>query len=323
MPSPAPSDLHVNVPLTNISVAYRQDDSNFVADRIFPSVPVQFQSNIFYTYTKDDWFRSIAGLRAPATETPGAGWTVSTVPYYCAVYGVHKDLDDQTRANADTTFALDRDATLWVTENLLLKRERIFLDSFMKAGVWNTTITGVAGAPGGGQFQRFDVAGSDPIGLFTTNVINVAGVTGFRMNTLVMGPYVFNALRNHAGILDRIKYTERGIVTEDLLAALFGIPNVFVTWAIENTAPNGAAAAMNFMNGKTALACYAAPNAGVMQPSAGYTFLWSGLLGAQAGGRIKRFRIEAIESDRIEGEMAFSMQIIGADLGVFFDTAVS
>jgi hypothetical protein len=39
----------------------------------------------------------------------------------------------------------------------------------------------------------------------------------------VIGAYVLQALRNHAEILDRIKYTERGIVTEDLIASLFGV----------------------------------------------------------------------------------------------------
>jgi hypothetical protein len=321
---PDARQLHISTPLTNISVAYIQDQSQFVADRVFPQVPVQKQGDIYYSYKKGDWFRTIAGVRAPATESPGGGWEVENFPYYAPVYAVHKDVDDQTRANADNMFNIDRDATLWVTGQLLLKRDRLFNDSYMKTGVWSTNLTGVAGAPAAGQFQRFDVAGSDPIGTMTTYSTNVAEATGFTPNTLVMGLQVFNALRNHASILERIKYTERAIATEDLLASLFGIQRIFVMRAIENIAPSGAPDAMRFMNGKTMLMCYAAPTAGLLQPSAGYTFAWTGLLGAGAfGTRIKRFRMEAIESDRVEGEMAFSMQVVAADLGIFFDSAVS
>ena len=42
-----------------------------------------------------------------------------------------------------------------------------------------------------------------------------------------------------------------------------------------------------------------------------------------SGNRIKRFRMEQIASDRIEGEMAFAAKLVAADLGVFFEDAVS
>lgn len=324
---PDSRSMHIDSPLTSVSVAFMQRPNVFIADQIFPQVPVQKQGDIYYSYKKGDWFRTIAGVRAPATETPGGGWEVENFPYYAPVYGVHKDVDDQTRANADNQFNLDRDATQWVTQQLLLKRDRLFIDSYMKTGVWSVTLTGVAASPGANQFLRWDVSGSDPIGDIVTRGIVIAETTGFSPNVLVIGPYVLKALMNHANILERIKYTERGIVTPDLLAALF-FPNgggrVIVTNAIENIAASGAADSMKFMNGKTALLAYANPTPGLQQPSAGYIFTWTGLLGAGAfGTRIKRWREEAIASDRVEGEMAFDMKVVATDLAAFFDTAVS
>ena len=46
MPNPTASDVHVNRPLTNISIAYTQDASTFVADKVFPNIPVAKQSAI-------------------------------------------------------------------------------------------------------------------------------------------------------------------------------------------------------------------------------------------------------------------------------------
>jgi hypothetical protein len=41
------------------------------------------------------------------------------------------------------------------------------------------------------------------------------------------------------------------------------------------------------------------------------------------GTRMKQFRLEAIASDRIEGEMAFDMKVISSILGVFFSGVIA
>ena len=62
---PTPSDVHVNQPLTNISIAYLQSQMRFVADRIFPVIPVEKQSDRYYTYDRGDWNRNEMQERAP------------------------------------------------------------------------------------------------------------------------------------------------------------------------------------------------------------------------------------------------------------------
>src|SRR4051812_7942262 len=102
---PTPSDVHVNAPLTNISVAYIQDQSLFVADRIFPVVPVQNQSNLYYIFNKEDFLRDEAKPRAPSTESAGGGFNLTTASYAAVVEAFHKDVDDQVRANADSVLS--------------------------------------------------------------------------------------------------------------------------------------------------------------------------------------------------------------------------
>ena len=318
--------LHISAPLTNLSIAYMQAADAYIAARVFPNVPVMKQGDLYYTYTKDDWYRTIAAIRAPGTESVGGGWDLSTGQYYAQVYAVHKDLDDQTRANADNMFNLDNDATAWVTNNLLLKRDKIFIANFMKTGVWSKDITGVATAPTGNQALTWDLAGSNPIMDITNAQVGMTEQTGYRPNTLVVGARVLPALLNNASILQRIQYTQPGgaFLTNDILAAAFGVDNFIVASATENTAQAGATLSLSYMVNKVALLCYSAPSPGLLQPSAGYTFSWSGFLGAGAmGTRMKRFRMEALESDRIEGEMAFDMRIVGSDLGVFYNNIVA
>lgn len=324
MPQPNSRELYVNRPLTNISIAHQQGQQAFVAGVVFPQVPVQRQGDLYYRYKRDDWFRSQAGLRAPATESAGGGWEVDTDSYFAAVYAVHKDVDDQTRANADSVFSLDRDATEWVTTNLLLKREQLFVSKFLTTGVWGTDKTGVSGTPSTGEFKQFDASGSDPIEVISAARLAALGSTGFEPNILVMGASVEQKLLNHTSILERIKYTQRGVLTRDLLASLFGVERVVVPRAIQNTAPKGGTASFGFISDKSMLLAYAPPSPSLMTPSAGYIFTWDGLLGAGSyGTRVKRFRMEALEADRIEGEMAFDMKVVSPEMGTYFSSVVS
>ena len=50
MPQPYSGQVHVDRPLTNISVAYLQNDNDYIADKVFPVVPVMKQSDRFFVY---------------------------------------------------------------------------------------------------------------------------------------------------------------------------------------------------------------------------------------------------------------------------------
>lgn len=331
--NPSPSDLHINQPLTNVSIAYIQSADSFIADKVFPKVSVQKQSDLYYKYSKSDWRRTDVKRRAPATETPGVGWTHDTDQYFTHVYGVHKDIDDQTRANSDSVFNLDRDATEFVTNQHLLKRDLDWTARYMKTGVWATEKTGVVGvAANGTQFTRWDQAGSDPIGDVSRWFIDFRRLSGFAPNVCVMGAYVMSALRQHADIIDRIKYTQRGVVTEDLIATLFDIDELYVSYATVAAGPQtfdartqDAAATFDFIGpGTDVLFAYSPKNPSLMTPAAGYTFVWSGYLGGNAEGiRIKRFRMEPIASDRIEAEQTYDMKVVCSDMGLYVSGAVA
>jgi len=316
MPQPTLSDVHVNRPLTNISIAFIQAAEDFIADRVFPNVPVTKKSDRYFVYDKDFWFKDEAEKRAPGTESAGTGFEVDNTPNYNAdIWALHKDVDDQTRANTDQPLDADRDATMYVTQKLLLRKEKIFTAAYFTTSIWTGSTTGGDITPG----TKWDVASSTPIEDVDAQQDAVKEKTGFRPNVLVVGPGTHRALKNHPDIRDRIKYVQKAILTVDLLASLFGVDKYLVANATENTATEGATGSFSFLYGNNALLVYAAPNPGIMIPSAGYTFSWTGYLGAtQAGTRMKKFRMNHLESDRVEGDMAIDMKQIAAELGVFF-----
>ena len=200
-----------------------------------------------------------------------------------------------------------------------------FTDAFFKTGVWGTEVAG-ADTAGEGNALYWNLPTSTPIQDVTNAAVNMAGTTGYKPNVLLLSPSAFNALKNHDDILDRIRYTQKGIVTADLLATLFEVDKVLVGWGVVNSAAKGTAADVDFIMGKHALLCYANPRPALKKPSAGYIFAWTGLEGAGAyGNRIVRLPMDmlGLGTERIEGEMAFDCQQVCKDLGVFFKDIVS
>lgn len=319
---PNMNNAHIDRALTNVSVAYLQDASAFIADKVFPIVPVKRQSDVFYVYDKGDFMRDEAQVRGAATESAGGDYGVEAAdPYYCRKHAFHKDVTPEERANYDEPLDADQDATDFVSQKMLIRREMEWASKFFATGVWGTEISGVESGAGDGQAIQWDQPTSTPIADVTNAAVAMAGATGFKPNTLVLSPYAFNALKNHEDILDRIKYTQKGIVTEDLLATLFGVDKVLVAWSVVNSAIKGAADAVDFIYGKHALLCYAAPRPALRKPSAGYIFAWTGLEGSGAyGNRIVRLPMDmlGLGTERIEGEIAFDVKKVCGDLGVFF-----
>ena len=258
MPNPTAASVHVNRPLTNISVAYAAT-GNYIADRAFPAVPVPKQSDQYFVYDKGDWTRSEAQKRAPATESAGSGWTLTTDNYFADVFAIHKDIADQQLANQDNPINLDQDATRWVTRQILMKREKEWAAAFFAGGVWGTDLDGVSSAPGAGEFLQWDQSGSDPIGDITAENTTIMSQTGYMPNVGVCQAEVLQVLRNHPDVIDRIKYTQTGIVTNQLLAAVFDLDEFLVASAVENSANEGAADSMGFILDKAFLSVYAAP----------------------------------------------------------------
>ena len=323
---PTRQQIHIDRALTNISVAYIQDAKNFIADKVFPIIPVQKQSDTYFTYSKADFFRDEAAVRAKGTESAGGDYDIEAAePYFCRKYAFHTDVTEDDRVNADDPLDPNKDASIFVTQKLLIKREVEWATKFFQPGVWSTEITGVASNPTGNQTLKFSDPMSDPIKVITDAGVKMAEETGFKPNTLVLSPYAFNALKNHEDILDRVKYTQKGIVTTDLLATLFEVEKVLVPWGVVNTAKKGKDSENEFIMGKHALLCYAAPRPSLRAPSAGYIFAWKGLKGAGAyGNRIVRIPMPwlGMDTERVEGEMAFDAKKISGDLGVFFKDIV-
>jgi hypothetical protein len=319
MAQPSLSSVHVNRPLTNISVAYMQEADQYIADKVFATIPVDKKADTYYIWNKNDMLRDEAKPRAPHTESAGSGFGLTTATYNCEVSALHKDIDDQERANEDPAISLDRTTVRWLTDQMLIRKERQWVTDYFGTGIWGTSQT-----PGA---LWDDYATSDPISDIEDAKRTIHVNTGRRPNVLVLGYDVDRWLKHHPDIVDRIKYTG-GLVDQvqlrRSLAQLFNLEAVYVAEAVVATNNEGETAAYAFTHGKHALLLHRAMNPGINIPSAGYTFKWKGVsdgMGESVG--VVRFPMPELRSERIESQMGWDNKLVGADLGYFIESAVS
>ena len=326
MPLLTPSSVHLDQPLTNLTLAFAQDQNNFIADKVFPVVGVDRQSDKFYIYDRDNMNRTgdVKAL-APRTEVNRIGMSISNSSYYADVFGLGMDFDQQTLANEDTVLDIRSAGAQTLATRLMIHREEQFAANFFSAGLWGTDNT--------------------PANLWSdyTNSTPIADVTnarrtmqlksgGFKPNTMVVGKEVRDILINHPKILARLNggatVANTALITDAKLAEIFEVENFYVMEAVKNDSVEGVAESNSFIGGKHALLVHGPKGAGLMTPAAGLTFAWNNVPGANnLGITVESFSDDALKrqqvAEHIQVKMAYDMKVTGADLGYFFDTVVA
>lgn len=315
MAQPSPSDVHVDSILTNISIAYLQQQKNYIAPRVFPVIPVDKQGDKYFTYDRNDFLRDEVKKRAPNTESEGSGYGQSTDNYYADVWAFHKDVSDQVIENSDAPLNPEADAARFVVQKFLTKMDLQWVADYFTTSVWGTDATPTI---------LWDDAASDPITDVDTGKRTILVSTGFDPNTLVLGYDVWRQLKNHPDIVDRYKHTTADTVTPEMVARLFEVDRILVSKSVYASNVEGETAAYGFTAGKHALLCYVPPSPSLLTPAAGYTFTWTGVSDG-AGSQIATVRIPmpTKRSVRVESQMAWDNKVVATALGYFFNSAVS
>jgi hypothetical protein len=221
-----------------------------------------------------------------------------------------------------------------LTHQLLIDREIKWADTYFKGGVWGTDWDGVASSPNSVQvIQWSNYSTSTPI-QDVTNIMRTVQLKsgGFKPNVMVVGKEVRDILVNHPTILARLNggatVTNTALVTDAKLAEIFGVEEFLVMETVKNTGAEGLAESNSFIGGKLAAFYYRPRAAGLMIPSAGYTFTWDELENASGHGiAIKSYRGDYLAIDGVaevlEANMAYDHKVVSADLGAVIDSVIA
>jgi hypothetical protein len=323
--NPTLQQVHnINEPLTDFSLMFLQKDG-FVADQVFPIKEVQHQASSYFTYPRGSFNTPQMQQRAVGTEVQNVDYDIDMATYSTQVWALGRHLDEQVEANADPIINLELEATQYLTLQLQLQKETLWSTAFFTSDVWTSQYAGVSGSPSTNQFLQWNNSGATPIEDIRNmkrQIILTSGNVG-EPNTLVMGKQVYDTLLAVPEIVARIVYAQKqanaALVTKDILAQLFEVDRILVSTAVQNTAAYGAAESNAFVLGKSALLAYVPPTVGVRTPAAGVNFTWS----KYGPSRVISYPWMPTRSTRIELESAFQYNLVSADLGGFFETAIA
>ena len=235
MANPSILSVAITTRLQNLSLQYR--NRNYIADRIFPVVVVPSMSVKILKYGKANMFR-----RADGEDFHAEGSKFKRLDYQAeSTFATPKDIGFEESVTDEMLDIVNQeggslpieplvDAVQHVTNRIDLEKEvKVANCIYQNAWVDGT----VGGTSVGGNWSST----SSTTNTFISDIFNAKSVvrksTGVKPNKLLLDYSTFLSIcANCPQILDRIKYTQTGVLTEQLIAELLQIDEVIVGDAI-------------------------------------------------------------------------------------------
>lgn len=303
-------NAHIDQVLTQISIGYPNNE--FVGPAFFPEVPVMKQSDKYSIWGRESWvLEPGVDFRAPGAESyeiPGVKRSLS--PYYAQEHSLQIAVTDEERENADAPLAPDRDGTELVTAKLLLGRE------LEMKGILHTTGNYASGhtVTLSGTSQWSDYTGTSKPTKDVKDGRRMVHSKLFREITKTMIPWqVMSYLEDHPEFIDRIKYSQMGVVTKDIIGTVMGISNIVVPEVGYNSAAMGLTETLAYLWGKNVVMAYVPDRPGMKIPAFAYEFCWK-----YKGGPTQiteRWRENRRKSDIIRVSRRWDIKITTVDGG--------
>jgi hypothetical protein len=301
--------VHVDQVLTNISIEW-PGNKNFIGSTLFPAVRVRKQTDKYYIYDREMWKVEAIDTRTPggvAHEIPGR--KLSTDQYYVQEHALSHAVPDEVRENADMPLTPDADATELVTSRILLGREKAMKDMITTAANYHAsnqaTLVGTA--------QWSDYSGtSDPIANMRTAIRRLHAILFEDGSLVAVIPWlVMSFLEDHPDIIERIKYSERAVLTPEIVASVLGVQRVIVPGVGYSTAGMGvdaSSANITYLWGKDVILAYVPATAGLRKMSTAYEFV------QPYGGTeqvVDRWREDPRKSDLVRCSRRYDLKLVG------------
>lgn len=301
-------NVHIDKVLTNISLGY--PNNGLVGSALYPEVRVRKQSDLYYEFGYEAWLPE-DDERAPGSRTVEIpGLTVSTNPYFCREHALQIPVTDEERENADAPLDPDRNGTDLVTSKLMLRREqRMQVQTTTVANYHTGHSVTLAGA------NQWDVyATSTPIADLKTGLRQVHGALFMEPNTAIIPYQVMSQLEDHPDFIERIKYSQPGVITAEIIASVVGLQNIIVPGLGYDSSGNpGGTPTLAYLWGKDVVLAWVPARAGLKTPAFAYEFVWR-----YPGGQsqvVERWRSNERKSDLIRVSRRYDLRLIAVDSG--------
>lgn len=280
------SNVTINPVLSMTATQYEAGADQYIAKKLFPVLMVAAQAAGYYLFKSENMLNVPALIaRAPSAPYSRGRVTLDNATYNTRDYGHEEAIDDRERKKYRSALDADNAATIRAMRVVLVNQE-------VRAQALATS----AGVPNSAVGTQWDQANSDPIGDVNASREVIRMNAGMLPNTWVITEPTFNILSEHAKVTDKIKYTQKGIITEELLAQAFKIPNLLVARTVANSANEGQPLTPADIWGKDCILAYVDASPDLKSPTLGRIFGWSEEVGAD-GVIVETYRDDDIRSD--------------------------
>ena len=318
MAQPTSRDLRPIDPLlTNMSIGFRND--RFFYDLVAPMQVVPQPSGQFTVWESEYWFRrqegSDRGSHAPYVRV---GYEVGYDNYRTSEIGFEKLLADPDVAASQLPENLEAQDVAFITNLMQMELEGRTVESLFTTGVWGTDKTL------SGTNQWSDLSMSDPIQDVYDAITKIREMTGVPPNRMFMGQQVWKQLKEHPDITEKYKYTQTGIMTPQLVAAVLDIPELYIGDTVEvkgaENRGSGATYARTKVWGPHALITVNnTPQLGVANGA--YNFVWDEK--GNVPWAIENYREESVRATINRIFTHFTTKVVSKEHGYFIKNAVA
>jgi hypothetical protein len=290
MPGLTSGTVHVNQPLSNLARKYQPDPAEMVADLVCPILPVQHESDLYYTWTQGDFYGTdVTDLVPDRAEPRSVEFTASTSSYQAKRREIAWDISDRERENADDQLQLERTKQEGVLGRLALLRE-MRIEALLNINTTTTTIAGEAIVGGldssmtAAKTAFWDGSATTYASIFTDVVKGITKLRqsiGAKPNTIIIAAQVAEGLNKSqfysaaAGpqfVYSTAPSNAANFTNYPLLPETLWGMRVLTPGQIKNTAVEGQAESYSDIWGEIVRILYVNPGPAMENPSCSYTF---------------------------------------------------
>lgn len=262
--------LHMDRHLSHLALNYRP--AGFVADRVFPIVPVPHQSDAYVVFEQADLFRRENTRRSRGGEANKLHARVSSASFFCHNYALKADVTIEDRANADPLFIQQ-----FEEGKVMRVQDALFLD-------WEARLAGKITSPANVGSATVvhsawtDYGASKPLEEVLAVMDGVEQATGYRPNRVLFSGTAWRHFRRNQEVIKHITPAApdgAGPYPSVAQAEALLEARVIVGNAWHNAGEEAHPMALRQVWGDHVVVYYAPDQPSLDTPSFGYSFRWT------------------------------------------------
>jgi len=311
---PLKGNFRLDRALSNLSVRY--SNAEYIADKAVPDMMVDKESGQYWIY--DNNYRNEPTIRANGSPSKQIEFEASTSTYHVNLHSLKAIITARDKNNTDDVFQLERDNVEDLTDKIQIELEREVHNLLFTT----TSFANNESLDTNSSF-KYNTTTSNPVQKILSVTSYIKRYAGAIANVMITDQDGRDSLKENLNIIDRIKYTQRGILTDQLMASMFDLDKIYVGSAMYNTLDEGQTMSLTNIWGNHALIAYMDTTPRLKTKSA------AGILRLRGGGlpwQVKRWKDQSLDpkdADVIEVNTWFKPKVFASTSGYLLKSVTS